>query len=66
MKCVDAGAHLPTPWLFRLRRVQTIEPTTAWAAVSSPSANTRYPISQLSGLERVEPNSGEGSAQALI
>ena len=32
MKCVAAGAHLPTPWILSLRSSQTMKPTTtAWA-----------------------------------
>ena len=27
----------PDPWLLSLRNAQTIEPTTAWTAVSSPA-----------------------------
>ena len=47
-----------------LRNVQTIEPTTAWTAVRSPSASTRYSFLQLCGLGRaLWANSGEGSAQ---
>ena len=42
MKRVNAGSHLPTPWLFQSAKRR--EPTTALAAVSSPSANTRYSI----------------------
>ena len=37
LKIVAAGAHLPTPTL-----AQTIEPTTAWAAVSFSFANTTF------------------------
>ena len=37
MKRVAAGAHLPTPWLLSLRNAQTIDPTTARTAVSSPA-----------------------------
>ena len=40
MKRVAADAHLPTPWL--IEPTQTIEPTTAWTAVTSLSAKTRY------------------------
>ena len=50
MKRVAAGAHLSTPWLFEPAKMprresrllpghQTIEPTTAWTAVSFPSAS---------------------------
>ena len=37
IKRVAAVAHFPTPWLFEPAFAQTIEPTNAWAAVSSPS-----------------------------
>ena len=33
-----------------LRNAQTIEPTTAWTAVSSPSGSTRYSFSHSSGV----------------
>ena len=42
MKCVAAGAHLATPCFLSLRNAQTIEPTTAWTAVSSPILGTRF------------------------
>ena len=42
MKRVAAGAHLASPWLLSLQNVETIETTTAWTAVSSPSASTKY------------------------
>ena len=59
LKIVAAGAHLPTPTL-----AQTIEPTTAWAAVSFSNANTTYPVFTVGGLRRaLRVNSGEGSAQ---
>ena len=63
MKRVAAGAHLPTPWLFSLRNAQTIEPTNVWAAVSTPSARTRYSFLHLIGAGRALANSGEDSAQ---
>ena len=63
MKRVVAGAHLPAPWLFE-RNAQTIDPTTAWTAVSSLSVNTRYTFLHLSGVGRaIWANNGEGSAQ---
>ena len=47
-----------------LRNGQTIEPTTAWTAVSSPSRSTGYSFLHLSGVVRaLWANSGEGSAQ---
>ena len=54
MKRVAADAHLPTPWFFWAQTIerQTIEPTTACAAVSFPSANTTYSFLQLNGLGR--------------
>ena len=62
MKRVAADAHLPTPWL--IEPTQTIEPTTAWTAVTSLSARTRYSFLQLSEVGRaLWANSGEGSAQ---
>ena len=55
MKRVASGAYL---------NAQKIEPTTAWTTVSSPSANTRYSLSKLSGLGgALCANSMEGSAQ---
>ena len=45
-----AGAHLPTPWLLRRRNALTIEPITAWAALTYSSANTRYSFLDVSGL----------------
>ena len=64
MKRVAAGAHIPA-WLFEpAKRPNDIEPTTAWTAVSSPSASTRYAFLHLSGVGRaLWANSGEGSAQ---
>ena len=47
-----------------LRNAQMIEPTTAWAAVSSSSASTRYSFLHSSGVGRaLWANSGEGSVQ---
>ena len=64
MKRVAAGAHLPTPWLFEPAKRSDDKPTTALAAVSSPSASTWYTFLHLSGVGRVLwANSGEGSAQ---
>ena len=41
MKRVAAAAHFPTPRLFKpAKNAQTIEPTTAYTALSSPSAST--------------------------
>ena len=64
MKRVAAGAHLPPLGFLSLRNAQTIELTTAWTAVSSPSASTGYSFLHLSGVGRaLWANSGEGSAQ---
>ena len=64
MKRIAAGAHHPTPWLFELANSQTIEPTTAWTAVSFPSASTGYSFLHLNGVGRaLWANSGEGSTQ---
>ena len=65
MKGVVAGVHLLTLGFLSLRNAQTIEPTTAWFAVSSPTVNTRYSFLHLNGLGRsLQPrpgaNSGEG------
>ena len=49
MKRVAAGAHLLTPF-SPLRNAQAIQPTTAWAAVSSPSGSTGYSFLHLSGV----------------
>ena len=58
------GAHLPIFWLLSLQNVQTIEPNTAWTAVSSRSASTMYSFLDSSGLGRaLWANSGEDSAQ---
>ena len=38
--------------VLSLRNAKTIEPTSAWAAVSSTSASTRYSFLHLSGLAR--------------
>ena len=38
MKRVAAGAYHPTPWLFERANDQTIDPTTAWTAVSLAQA----------------------------
>ena len=42
MKRVAAGAHLRLLGFLSLQNAQTIEPTTAWAAIYSFSASTRY------------------------
>ena len=60
MKRVAAGAHLPTPGIRNLRNAQTIEPTTAWTAVSFPSGSTMYSFLHLSGVGRaLWANSGD-------
>ena len=60
MKRVAAGAL----GFLSVRNAQTIGPTTAWAADSSPSGSTVYSFLHLSGLGRaLWANSGEGSAQ---
>ena len=64
MKRVAAGSHLPTPWFLSLPNAQTIEPTSAWPAVSTTSAIARYSFSRLSGLWRILwANSCEDSAK---
>ena len=53
-----------SPDFLSLRNAQTIGPTTARTAVSSPSGNTGYSFLHLSGVGRaLWANSGEGSAQ---
>ena len=64
IKRVAAGAHLPHLGFLNLRNAQTIEPTTGWTAVSSPSLRTGYTFLHFSGVKRaLLANSGEGSAQ---
>ena len=55
MKRIAAGADLPTPWLFEPAKRPDDRAdycTTAWIAVSSPSARARYTFLQSSGLGR--------------
>ena len=51
VKRVAASVHLRTPSLFELA-IEPIEPTTAWAAVSSSSAETRYSLLVISADEQ--------------
>ena len=48
MTPVAAVAHLIG--FLSLRKAQTIEPTTAWTAVSSPSASNSYSFLHQSGM----------------
>ena len=49
MKRVTTGAQLPSPWHFlSLQNAQTIQPTTAWTAVSSLTASAMYSFLHLS------------------
>ena len=62
------AAHFQFFGFLSLRNAQTIEPTTAWAAVSFPGSSTRYSFLHFSGLGRaLQPrhgaNSGEIAAQ---
>ena len=60
MQRFAAGAYLPSSSVFSSpRTAQTIEPSTAWAALASPSANTKYSFLRLSGLWRaLQPTLG--------
>ena len=67
MKRVATGAHLPLFGFWNLRNTETIQPTTAWAALPSPSASTMYLFSQLSELGRaLWVNSCGGSDQCAF
>ena len=66
MKRVPAGAHLSAPWFLSQRNAQTIEPTTAWAAVSQVGTlHTRFTIERTwaSLKPTQEANSGDVTAQ---
>ena len=57
-RCCERSS--PGPMAFEA--CETLEPTNAWAAVFSPSANTRYLFLQLSGMGRAPVSAGGRSS----